>query len=182
MLKIYNAYSKHGEIQLDDYIDFDYGEFDTGHQGFGQVQSGNLNCKRANYELQNLRGYLDYLRNIKAEDGYVKNFVMYNPVSYEMLEEKYKDIPKDITTYEQFGLNEEGILLFTNYIRLEYSNNDLVQRIFGRYPENGMYLLKPNASIDMLVYPYRSVQEHYEVLQSENLGRQLILAKMNRKI
>ena len=100
-----------------------------------------------------------------------------------MIEEKYKDIPKDFETYEKYGLNEEGILLFTDWVRLIYPHNDLVQKIFGRYPENGMYLILPNASFSMTTSPLSDdVQESYEVLQSQTLGKQLVLTKMNRKI
>ena len=35
-------------------------------------------------------------------------------LTHKMLEEKYKDISKDFDTYEKYGLNEEGILLFTD--------------------------------------------------------------------
>ena len=183
MLKIYKAYSNQGDVKIDDHIDFDYGEFDTGLHGFGQVKSGNLNCKRANYELQNLKGYVDYLRTVKLTDGYVEDFMLWNPVSYEMLEEQYKDISKDSKTYKKYGLNEEAILLFTEWIRLEYPQDYSVQRIFGRYPETGMYLIMPNASFSMASgASSREVLEHYEVLQSQGLGKQLALTKMNRKI
>lgn len=183
MLKIYNAYNEHGEIKVEDHIDFRYGQFDTGLNGFGQVKSGNPSCKRANYELQALKYYRNYLQSIKLLDGYVEDFTIFNPLSYEMLEEKYKDIPRDFKTYEQYGLNEEGILLFTNYIRLEYPKDNSVQRIFGRYPETGMYLIMPNASFSMITGTFsKDIEENYEVLQSQNLGRQLVLTKMNRKI
>ncbi len=183
MLKIYNAYSEHGNIKIEDHIDFRYGQFDTGLNGFGQVKSGNLSCKRANYELQDLKYYTDYLKRVKLIDGYVEDFVIWNPQSYEMLEEKYKDISRDFETYEKYGLNEEGILLFTDWIRLTYPHDDSVQRIFGRHSENGMYLIMPNASFSMTTASLSDdVQENYEVLQSQTFGKQLVLTKMNRKI
>ena len=41
----------------------------------------------------------------------------------------------------------------------------------------------PNASIDMKIAShYDEDKENYEVLQSQSLGKRLILAKMNRKI
>lgn len=181
MLKIYNAYSEHGNIKVEDYIEFEYGQFDTGVNGFGIVESGNLSCQRVNYEFQNLKYYIEYLREVKLTDGYVEDFLIWNPFSYEMLEEKYKDIPKNFKDYEESGLNEEGILLFTNWIQLTYPKDNSVQRIFGRHPENGMYLLMPNASFTMSAGS-KGVQENYEVLQSQGLGKQLVLAKMNRKI
>ncbi len=183
MLKIYNAYSEHGIIKIEDYIDFRYGQFNTGLNGFGQVKSGNLSCRRANYELQDLKYYMDYLKRVKLTDGYVEDFVIWNPYSYEMLEEKYKDISRDFETYEKYGLNEEGILLFTNWVRLTYPRDNQVQRIFGRCPENGMYLIMPNALFSMATGSFSDdVQENYEVLQSQSLGKQLVLTKMNRKI
>lgn len=183
MLKIYNAYSEHGNIKIEDYIDFRNDQFDTGLNGFGQVKSGNLSCKRANYELQNLKYYIGYLKRVKLTDGYVEDLVIWNPLSYEMLEEKYKDISRDFETYEKYGLNEEGILLFTDWVRLTYPHDGSVQRIFGRHPENGMYLIMPNASFSMATGSLSDdVQENYEVLQSQTLGKQLALTKMNRKI
>lgn len=183
MLKIYRAFADHGEIKLQDHIDFKYGEFDTGIVGFGQVKSGNLSCTRANYELQKLKYYKDYLKNINLEDGFVTNFSIFNPYNYEMLENKYKDISKDFDAYEQYGLNEEGILLFTDYVCLEYPLDGSVQRIFGRHPGNGMYLIMPNASFDMSTDMYsKDVIENYEVLQSKSLGKRLVLQKMDRKI
>lgn len=184
MLKIYNAYAEHGNIKIEDYIDFKGGKFDTGLDGFGEVVSGNITCKRANYELtKDLNSYIDYLRTVKLTDGYVENFMIWNPYSYEMLEETYKDITRNFETYEEYGLNEEGILLFTDWIRLTNLNDHLVRRIFGRNPENGMYLIKPNASFSMAIGCSSSnIQENYEVLQSQNLGKHLSLTKMNRKI
>ena len=138
---------------------------------------------RANYELQTLKSFREYLKTVKTINGYVDDFTIWNSITYKMLEEKYKDISKDFNTYEEYWLNEEGILLFTDYIHLKYSNNNLVQRIFGRYPENGMYLIMPNASFRMTNDIFnKNTTENYEVLQSQNLGRQLVLTKMNRKI
>ena len=46
MLKIYNARNLHGKVQLQDYIEFKYGRFDTGITfGFGEVI-----CSRFNQE------------------------------------------------------------------------------------------------------------------------------------
>ena len=182
MLKIYYAYSNNGKIKLDDHIDFEYGQFNTGLNGFGYVKSGNLSVSKANYELQTLKSFKEYFKTIKTIDGYVEDLAIYNPMTYEILYEKYKDISKDFDTYEKYGLNEEGIILFANHIRLIYPNNDLVQRIFGRYPESGMYLIMPNASFSMTSSLLNEdTLENYEVLQSQSLGRQLSLTKMNRK-
>lgn len=183
MLKIYRAFADGEQIKIQDHIKFTHGQFDTGLHGFGQVKTGNYSCTRANYELQALKYYKNYLQSIKKSDGYVENFAIFNPYSYQMLEDKYKDVAKDFDTYEQYGLNEEGILLFTDWVRLEYPLDDSVQRIFGRYPENGMYLIMPNASFDMIIGAFsKDVKESYEVLQSQSLGKRLVLQKMDRKI
>lgn len=183
MLKLYRAYPEGGKIKIEDKIDFKYGQFDTGLDGFGEVKSSNLGISKANYELQELRSFKEYVQTVETVDGYVKDFVLWYPMTYEMLKDQYKDIPKKIDTYEQYGLNEEAILLFTDYVRLHYSNNDLVQRIFGRYPDNGMYLIMPNASFSLVIGAYGNhIIEDYEVLQSQNLGKRIILSKMNRKI
>lgn len=181
MLKIYQAYPCGDEIKIKDQIDFKYHMFDTGLNGFGQVKLGNRSVSSANYELQTLKSFREYLPTVKTLDGYVFDFTIWNPMTYKMLEEKYKDISKDFDTYEEYGLNEEGILLFTNHISLTYPNDGSVQRIFGRHPGNGMYLIMPNASFSMTRF-YEEVAENYEALQSQSLGRQLVLAKMNRKI
>lgn len=183
MLKIYRAYADEEQIKLRDYIRFNNGEFDTGLYGFGRVETGNYSCTKANYELQKLKNYNRYLQSIKRNDGYVENFAIFNPYNYQMLESKYKDISKDFETYERMGINEEAILLFTDRIRLENFSNDLVQRVFGRHPGTGMYLILPNASFDMVVdTASNSDKENYEVLQSQSLGKRLVLTKMNRKI
>lgn len=183
MLKIYNAYVDKDEIKIEDKIDFKYGQFDTGLNGFGQIKSGNYSVSKANYEQQTLKSFKKYIQTVKNIDGYVNNFIIWNPMTYKMIEDKYNNISKDFDTYEQYGLNEEGILLFTDFIRLRYPNDDSVQRIFGRYPENGMYLIMPNAHFSMIKGAFgEDVTENYEVLQSQSLGRQLILTKMNRKV
>lgn len=182
MLKIYRAHNLRGKIALQDHIDFEYGRFYTGLHGFGDVLSGNLSCKTANYEYQSLVAYEKYLKKIETNDGYVENFLLYNPLSYESLEEKFKNISKNSKTYEEYGLNEEGILLFTNSINIKYEDSNLVKRIFGRFPDTGMYLLKPDASIIMTPSFGDKIEEKYEVLQSKTLGKQLVLNKMNRKL
>lgn len=117
---------------------------------------------------------------MKIIDGYVDYFVIFNPMTYKMIEEEYKDVSKDFDSYEKYGLNEEVILLFTDHISL-YPNNGLVQKVFGRYPGNGMYLIMPIASFRM-ARGDGAITENYEVLQSQALGKQLVLTKMNRKI
>ena len=184
MLKIYKAHPKGAEMIIEDKIALRDGQFDTGYNGFGQVKSGNPNVSRANYELQTLKKFRDYLKTIKTIDGYVENFSICNPVTYKMLEEQYKEVYGDLNAYEEYGLNEEAILLFTDYVRLMYPDDDSVQKVFGRNESNGMYLVMPNASFSMTreVSAGDFVTESYEVLQSQNLGKQLVLTKMKRRI
>lgn len=138
---------------------------------------------RANYELQKLKRFREYLQAVKTTDGYVDDFIIWNPMTYESLNDKYRNIPKNFDVYEDYGLNEEGILLFTDYVRLSYPNDDSVQRIFGRYSENGMYLIMPNASFTMKVGTFgNDISEDYELLQSQSVGKRLALTKMNRRI
>lgn len=183
MLKIYNAYANHGEIKIEDYITFDNGTFDTGCDGFGKVHAGNYYCKRANYELQTLKSFREYIKNVKNVDGWLQKFTIWNPMSYESLIEEYKNIDRTPETYEKHGLNEEAILLFTNYLRLRYGDDGLTERIFGRFANTGLYLLMPDASVSMTIASHSDEEaENYEVLQSKSLGKQLVLAKMNRNI
>lgn len=183
MLKIYNAYVNHGRFELDDHIIFDCGKFYTGYNGFGEVHSGDPKCIKANYELQSLKEFEDYSSNVKVDDGWAQSFTILHPMSYEKIAEKYGNVVKTPEDYEKYGLNEEGILLFTDYIHLRYVNDGLVKKIFGRDQNAGLYLLMPNASVSMEVASSTSKDEKkYEVLQSQSLGKQLILAQMNRKI
>lgn len=188
MLKIYRASANNGEIKLDDYISFRSSginnEFNTGANGFGIVNSANPRVTRANYELQALKSFREYIQSVKTTDGFVDDFMLWNPMTYAMLEEKYKDIPKNDEAYEKYGLNEEGILLFTHYINLLNTNDDnLVQRVFGRYEDNGMYLIMPNASFELKRGSFGvDISRRYEVFQSQNLGKKLVLSEIKRKI
>ena len=180
MLKIYNAQANHGEIKLDDFIRFDHGRFDTGLNGFGQVSAG-AKCTRANYDLESIQDFLDYSKSVKVEDGWIDKFVLWNPISYEELVEQYNIVPRTLEDYERAGLNEEGILLFTNYVNIGSNDGKQLERIFGRDMHTGLYLLRPNDSISMSIDTYNR-KENYEVLQSQKPGKKLILAKMKRII
>ena len=199
MLKIYHAYNKEGSIKIDDFILFRENVypnkprvFDTGLDGFGMVTSGNSRISQANYEFEKLAYFRDYVRSINTEDGYPNDFQLLNPVSYQILEDTYGDISKDVDTFELYGLEEEAVLLFTKYIHMTYPSDGSVEKIFGRNPLNGMYLILPNASFDMAVKRYNFdgkycgeyslITENYELLQSQSLGKRLSLTKMNRRI
>jgi len=183
MLKIYNAEILDGNIILNDYIDFRYGKFNTGKKGFGEVLGGDpLYCpQRANYNFMSLKDFENYIKTVKVNNGVAQNFVIKGK-SYEDLEKEYKDVPKDAKSYRKFNLTEEGIILFTDNIIVKYDTNDLVNKIFGKYLESGMYLLKPGASITMSSPYGLAIKDEYEVLQSKNLGKRLVLQKMERNI
>ena len=176
MIKIYNAYANMDSIELNDYIEFKNGRYKT---DYGNIESGNTSCIFVNYEYQSLKSFLDYTRHIKTEDGFVK-YVLLNPYSYDEINKKLASFNKDELTYLKYALNEEAILLFTDYVCVENYNPNNVQRLFGRTPTDAMYLVKPNATFTMRVGEFSNEKEEYEVLQSNNLGKRLILSKMER--
>lgn len=192
MLKIYNIMYVKGDIKLYDYINFEYGRFDTGSNGFGDVLSTYnvlLPSKIINYDRVSKENYKELTRELaQLKDGFVTNFYLNQPLSYRDLEKQFGHIEKTEEEYEKYHLNEEGILLFTNGINITSENPKLVERIFGRHVENSLYLLEPGASL--IVSPSISSSElssstdtyNYEVLQSNTLGKRLILQKMDRKI
>ena len=179
MLRICNAYANEGEIVIDDHITFKKGKFNT---DFGEIQSSNYRCRDVSYELQSLNSFKEYLKNVKIVDGYINNFILFNPLNDKMLNEKFKKIQKNEKGYNDFGLNEEAILLFTKSIYLEYGKSTLVEYLCGRSMDSGLYLLKPNAYMKMKTNLLDSDYEEYEVLQSKRLGKRLVLNKINRKI
>ena len=85
----------------------------------------------------------------------------------------------------KYGLEEEAILLLTHFVYVTFDKtDDKVNNIFGRMPECGLYLLKPDAQILMrteFCYNESEVSK-YEVLQSKSLGKRLVLQKFDRKI
>lgn len=187
MLKIYRAFEHYGRIVLEDHIIFSKGRFSTGINGYGDIIINWLrdkNFEAIKYEWTSDKNYAETIRSLaKLRDGFIteSNKVLFNPLSLDDFELRMVDA-KDSKAFEKYGLNEEGILLFTENINLKYVNHDLVQRILGRYPETGMYLLKPGSTITMSTTTYPKVEETYEVFQSQNLGKQLVLSKLDRKI
>lgn len=186
MLKIYNVYPLHGKIVLKDYITFNYGVFKIGMVSeYGNVMCGDKTTynKVVNYEHTSINDYVKLSKEeTKSKDSFNKKIKIYNPFSLEELEEKFKDVPKNAESYEKYNLNEEGILLFADCIRIKYENTELVQKILGRYPGTGLYLVRAGAIFTMSTMFSQEKRETYEVLQSENLGKQLIIAKLNRSI
>ena len=186
MLKIYRASNLHGEIELEDNIKFNkIGRFDTGTYGYGEIMSGNKSCETANYEFTNLDCFERYVKSVKKHDGFVEDFTFWNPKSYEMLREEFKDIKNTVDQYKKYGLEEEAILLLTHFVYVTFDKtDDKVKNIFGRMPECGLYLLKPDAQISMRTeFCYNEAEvSKYEVLQSKSLGKRLVLQKFDRKI
>ena len=125
MLKIYEASLQNRNIVLNNYITFENGMYDTGYDGYGYVYAGK-NCIKANYNLETLKTFREYVKNLKMEDNYVKDFIIFNPIDNSTLEEKILSI-KDKYEYEKYGINEEGILLFTKNLSVEY-NKDFVEK------------------------------------------------------
>ncbi len=184
MLKIYNASYFYGDIKLVDHIDFHVGRFDTDYlgNGYGYVKSATNNVNRANFELTKMDAFLEYLSNVDVNDGWVQDFKLWNPQSYETLEKKMQGIEKTEENYERFGLNEEAVLFFMEGLMLSNYDEKLVKRYFGRRPLTGMYILQPGARFSLATGPFDEDREDYEVFQSESLGKQLVLTKLDRKI
>ena len=185
MLKIYNAINTKGKVKLNDYIEFKYGKFDSGIHGFGYVNGGDINnpSQIVNYEYQHAENYVELTRCMtNTKNGIVTNFMLYNPLSNEEVEAKCKITEKSMKVYDEYCLNEDGILLFTNFVNIKSLNPKLVETVFSKHPDTGLYLLKPGATIILSSAFGIPVEETYEVLQSKNLGKQLILTKLNRKI
>lgn len=186
MLKIYRASNFHGEIELQDNIKFNkLGRFDTGTYGYGEIISGDKSCETANYELTNLDCFEKYVKSVKKYDGFVEDFMFWTPKNYEMLREKFKDAKKTVDQYMKYGLEEEAILLLTHFVYVTFDKtDDKAKKIFGRNPECGLFLLKPDAQISMRTEFYYDEEKvsKYEVLQSKSLGKRLVLQKFDRKI
>lgn len=185
MLKIYNAINIKGKVKLNDYVEFKYGKFDTGIHGFGEVSGGDISnpSQIVNYEYLHAENYIELTKCMTNEhNGIVTNFMLYNPLTKAEVEERCKLAKKDINVYDEYCLNEDGILLFTNFVNLKHKNPKLVETVFSRYPDTGLYLLKPHATITLSSAYGIPIEETYEALQSKNLGKKLILTKLDRKI
>lgn len=185
LLKIYNATNVKGKIKINDYIEFKYGKFDTGIHGFGDVNGGDINnpLQIANYEYQHAENYVEFTKCItNTQNGIAINFMLYNPLTKEDVEERCQEIKSDIDLYDEYCLNEDAILLFTNFVNIKSINPKLTETVFSKHPDTGLYLLKPGATIILSSAFGIPVEETYEVMQSKNIGKQLILTKLDRKI
>ena len=178
MLRIYNAYANKEDIVIENYIKFnEMGRFDTGLNGFGQIHSGNLSVRRVSLERSTLDSFKNQVKDAKVIDGYLDNFILYTPTNEELLHEKFKDLIKTSEDYEKYRLTEEAVLLFVDY--LEVKPIDDITRLFGRYYNNGLYLIEPN---NRFTLSNGSKEEIYEVLQSNSLTKELTLSKVKRLI
>lgn len=178
MIKIYNAIGENGKVVLKKGIKFSHGSFYTGHEGYGSITSGRSDCKRADYLLENLEHFINYISEIEKIDGFIRNnnFIFYNPYSVEELEAKYD-------AFNKKDLDEEGILLFTDYVSVDYKRNNKIQRIFGRYPETGAYIILPGTTLEMNFPAYEDKNNNqYEVLESTSKPKQLYLTRVDRGI
>ncbi len=177
MLKIYNALANYNRIKIKDYIEFVNGQYDIGDEGFGKIYTDDLHCKKAHYVLQRLKTFEMYVKSIELVDGKSKNFLMLNLIEDRKLKEELKNVVSLFGNYEKIHLKEEAILLFTNHINLKYSDAKLIRKVFDSGNGNDLYLLRPKATFTMTSISSAN-EENYEVLQSESLGRQLVLAKL----
>ena len=195
MLKIYRAFDFKGELVLEDKVVFNDVRFDEKTQ----IRTVNPVLTEANYDNTSLEKFNFIFKNsLNSMD----EFGLYKPMTYKTLEEyiKTNHIPSDFDSYESNGLNEEAILLFTNNVWLVIDDETKVDKIFsdegpgyvlGDRPiyQEGIYIVKPNALFEMGLAPNEKGKcgsidklESYEVLQSQNLGKRLILSKMNRHL
>jgi len=95
MLKIYNAINQKGKVKLNDHIEFKYGKFDTGIHGFGDVSGGDSTnpSQIANFEYQYAENYVELTKCMtNMQNGTATNFMLYNPLTKEEVNERYEDI------------------------------------------------------------------------------------------
>lgn len=181
MLKIYNAVGVNGKVVLKRGIKFDHGRYNTGHDGYGTIVSARGDCKSADYLIEDLEYFKDRVRKVEKKDGWIRNnsFILYSPYSALELEERQESGELPWT-----GLDEEAVLLFTDYVTIGYDKNKYnIRKMFGRFPEYGAFILLPGAEFDMSFPAYyeESVAD-YEVVRSMNKPKQLYLTKADRKI
>ena len=195
MIKLYRAFNNNGHIKVEDRIVFNDSRFNSEDQ----IRTIKPNIKVANYENMSLDRFNKFTDEvIQGKD----DFLLLNPTDYQSLEEYVKSygIRRDSKDYDYYRLNEEAVLLVTNGVWLVVDDEESVERIVGTwgrlklngkpYFESGMYLVKPNATFSMAVEPkiqrdYSFVLrnlESYELLQSNNIGKRLVLTRMNRRI
>lgn len=179
MLKLYTAYGNQGKVEIRDGVTFKNGIYSP-WEGYGDIHSGYLNINgNINYDIRSLKEFKDYVKNLEFSDGYVQDFRLH-VVTDEELKILESTILKNELSYKKQRLNEEAVLLLTDWVTIDYINNELIERILGRYNECGMYLIKPNATFTMSFPNSDSEKEHYEVLQSKSLGTELQLVKTRR--
>lgn len=181
MLKIYNAIGENGKVVLKKGIQFRHGGYNTGNNGYGTIISGRSDCKRADYIFEALESFKEGIAHVDKVDGWIKNnsFILYNPYS---LEELNSQITED--RHLDKDLDEEGILLFTDYVNVSYDKDlPLVKKMIGRWPEYAGFILLPGAELEMNFPAYEEKStNHYEVLESGSKPKQLYLTKKDRNL
>lgn len=188
MIKIYRAEQYKDDLKLYKGIEFTGGIYMSDpNRGYGCIKSSNgrHGVDLATYEFHNLIPEL--FENIETQDGFLKNFMIWNPHNKESLKEyieKY-NIEETKEAYDNENLNDEAILLLTRNVSLKYdqANEKGITYLFGRWPGNAGYLLMPGAEFQMgidSIYDKNIEYSDYEVLQSKGKGRQLFLTKLDR--
>lgn len=180
MIKIYNAKSsKKGEITLNDYIEFDEnGVYEPYINSFGEIICDN-GIKKANYDLMSLDTLYEYLSKLEVINKELK-LKLVSPVDYNYVNKEFDFVSKsNINKYS--SLIEEAVLLITDYVYL-INHDDKVKKIYSRCPETGLYVVEPNAQFTMRSPDYSFIKHDYELLQSRNAGKRLILSRMDHII
>lgn len=183
MIKLYNAKSFHNDIVLEKGIIFHRGKFETGLpvHSYGDIKATGISMHdddiRVLYERQKLN--IPSYKNWPKEDGFLMNFHFYEPYTADKMREITKNIKPE--NYERFSLIDEAILLFTSGVKLDYDypNSSLITQVFGRVEGTGGYILLPSANFEMKLMNNLE-PEGYEVIQSNNLVKQLYLVKKDR--
>lgn len=188
MIKIYRAEQYKDDLKLYKGIDFTGGIYMSDpNRGYGKIKSSNgrYGVEHATYEFHNLTPTL--FENIETIDGFLKNFIIWNPHNQESLKEyieKY-NIEETKEAYDKENLNDEAILLLTRNVSLKYDQTAKkdIKYLFGRYPSDAGYLLMPGAEFQMGIDSFNESNikySDYEVLQSNGKGRQLFLTRLDR--
>lgn len=138
--------------------------------------------RSVHYDLHSLKEFKKLILEYQKNKDVVPIFhsKLFDFISFDEYQEKCKNIPKNVNSYEKFGLNEEAILLFTSYVEFYTETKELVQVIneedFWGY---GIYLLEPGAIV-YLESLFFSSNKEFEVLQSKGLGKRLSLSFMDK--
>ena len=189
MIKIYHAINNQGEIEIHKGIPFQHGRFNTGFGGYGEVLSGDPLCNRAVYSLHYLDSYIEYLEaileKVRATDGFLdheggNSFIIYSPYDEADWNGYVSGFAKDEESFEEFGLQEEAIFLFTSHIMVEWDfSSNLIRHFFGRESNTAFFVLWPGAQLQLGCSHGKNTAT-YEALKSQSLSNELHLVKLDR--